>query len=51
MTKNEAVIVNQIYLIFNRPLFSGHLCSKDKKREEATLRRHSFFKQNSMMFR
>lgn len=25
--------------------------SKDKKREEATLRRHSFFKQNSMMFR
>ncbi|MDH6356027.1 hypothetical protein M2132_002381, partial [Dysgonomonas sp. PH5-45] len=23
MTKNEAVLVNQIYLIFNRPIFSG----------------------------
>lgn len=26
MTKNEAVQVNQIYSIFKRPLFSGHLC-------------------------
>lgn len=26
MTKNEAVQVNLIYLIFKRPLFSGHLC-------------------------
>ena len=25
MTKNEAVQVNQIYSIFKRPLFSGHL--------------------------
>lgn len=24
MTKSEAVQVNQIYLIFKRPLFSGH---------------------------
>ena len=28
MTKNEAVQVNQIYSIFKRPLFSGHLCNK-----------------------
>lgn len=27
MTKNEAVQVNQIYSIFKRPLFSGHLCN------------------------
>lgn len=27
MTKNEAVLVNQIYLIFNRPFFSGQQCN------------------------
>ncbi|KAA6315262.1 hypothetical protein EZS27_034251 [termite gut metagenome] len=29
MTKNEVVLVNQIYLIFKRPLFSGQQCKKD----------------------
>jgi len=26
MTKNDAVLVNQVYLIFNRPFFSGQQC-------------------------
>lgn len=37
MTKNEAVQVNQIYSIFKRPLFSGHLCIKVYNNGEVAL--------------